>query len=66
VLHYAPPQVIDRYKGAVVLQTNADMSQFREGDLLSVSGYIISNVQITPTLSVWGYAADHVNLVKRP
>lgn len=42
VLWYATPEVIDPYEGRLPLLTDADMSKFRDGDLVSVSGQVVT------------------------
>jgi hypothetical protein len=64
-IRYLPPDALpDWHYGCVAIQTSAPMDEFREGDLVSVSGYIITNVEVAPGLRVTGYAAEHVNQVK--
>lgn len=64
-IRYQPPDAVpDRHGGCVAIQTDVPMQNFREGDLVSVNGYIITDVELAPNLRVTGYAALHVNPVK--
>lgn len=62
---YLPPDAIpDLHRGCVAIQTNASMKNFREGELVTVIGYIITNVEVAPNQKVTGFAAEQVNPVK--
>ncbi len=66
-IRYLPPDALpDLHNGCVTVQTNVPMDEFREGDLVTISGYIITNVQVAPNLRLTGYAAEHVCLVTLP
>lgn len=40
MVHYATPETVDRYDGTLVLATDANLSNFRSGDLVSVRGSV--------------------------
>lgn len=64
VLYYATPETVDPHNGRLPLQTQADMRQFRRGDLVSAAG----SVQTRSGLFGNGgaiYRAETVNLVER-
>jgi hypothetical protein len=62
---YLPPDAIpDLHRGCVTVQTNVSMKEFHEGDLVTVIGYIITNVEVAPNQRVTGFAAEQVNQVK--
>jgi hypothetical protein len=42
VLWYATPEVIDPYDGHLPIMTESDMSKFRDGDLVSVHGQVVT------------------------
>ncbi|MFO0863498.1 MAG: hypothetical protein U0744_02355, partial [Gemmataceae bacterium] len=42
VLWYATPEVIDPYDGHLPIMTEMDMSKFRDGDLVSVHGQVVT------------------------
>ncbi len=41
ILHYAPADVVDRFGGRMVLNGNVDMSNFKNGDLVTVHGNVL-------------------------
>lgn len=41
VIHFAPPEVVDRYQGSLPLSANIDTNRFRNGDLISVRGNLL-------------------------
>ena len=63
-LYISSDAVPDLHRGCVAVQTNVSMNEFREGDLVTVDGYIITNVEVAPGQRVTGFAAEHVNQVK--
>jgi hypothetical protein len=64
-IHYLPPDAVpDLHRGCVAVQTTFSMEGFREGDLVTVTGYILANVEVAPNQRTTGYAAEHVNHVK--
>lgn len=42
VLYYATPETVDPHHGRVVLQTKANLSAFRRGDLVSARGQLVT------------------------
>ncbi len=65
-LCYLPPGAApDAHGGCVALLTNVPMDDFREGDMVTASGYIVTDVQITPDLRGTGYAAETLVRVKK-
>lgn len=58
VLWYATPEVIDPYEGRLPIATDADMSNFRDGDLVSAHGSVASQGRTA------AYRATRVDLIQ--
>jgi hypothetical protein len=43
ILHYAAPGTVDRHGGRLTLASDEDLSRFRDGDLVSTHGRLLSN-----------------------
>ncbi|MBI1831445.1 MAG: hypothetical protein HYR84_08350 [Planctomycetes bacterium] len=63
VLYYATPETIDKYNGRIVLSPNqADLSQFRKGDLVSVRGQLVQRPIGQSMIPI--YRVSHASLIK--
>jgi hypothetical protein len=65
VLRYTLPDQIDRFGGSVVLAPGVDMKNFREGDLVCVSGKVVDQGRASPSLGGALYRADTITMVER-
>ena len=65
VLRYAGVDEEDRYGGGVVLTTAVSMRNFREGDLVSVTGEILKDGRASKYLGGPLYRATSINMVER-
>ena len=65
VLRYAGVDEVDGYGGSVVLTTAVSMRNFREGDLVSVTGEVLKDGRATKYLGGPLYRATSVNMVER-
>lgn len=64
-IHYSPPDAIpDIHGGVLPIQTRTPLQGFRQGDLVTVIGYIITNADVAPNERMTAFAADQVNKVK--
>jgi hypothetical protein len=64
-IHYVPSDAMaDMHGGVLPIQTRAPIDGFREGDLVTVIGYIITNADVAPNQRMTAFAADQVNKVK--
>jgi hypothetical protein len=64
VVRYAPISQEDRYGGSVVLARDIDMSNYEDGDLVSVQGEVLAN-KVNLPLGGALYHAAKVNLVEK-
>lgn len=64
VLRYAPISEEDRYGGSVVLARDVNLSDYHEGDLITIEGAILSEKSQKP-LGGALYRAQKVSLVER-
>lgn len=65
VLRYAAIDQEDKFGGSVVLAPTVDMKNFREGDLVSVNGEVLSPTRATRSLGGPLYRVDAVNMIER-
>jgi hypothetical protein len=65
VLRYAAVDQEDKYGGSVVLAAAADMKNYREGDLVSVTGEILSDNRASRHLGGPKYRADTISMIDR-
>ncbi len=65
VLRYAGVDEVDGYGGSVVLTTAVSMRNFRDGDLVSVTGEVLKDGRATKYLGGPLYRATSVNMVER-
>jgi hypothetical protein len=65
VLRYAGVDEEDHYGGSIVLTTAVSMRNFREGDLVSVTGEILKDGRANKQLGGPLYRATSVNMVER-
>ncbi|MCI0682001.1 MAG: hypothetical protein L0Y71_07855 [Gemmataceae bacterium] len=59
LLHYASPDTIDRFNGSLPLATEANLSTFRSGDLVSVHGNVVQQGRST------AYRVRSIDLIER-
>jgi hypothetical protein len=65
VLRYAGVDEEDNYGGSVVLTSAVNMRNFREGDLVSVTGEVLKDGRASKHLGGPLYRATSVNMVER-
>lgn len=65
VLRYAGVDQEDKYGGSVVLQSAADMRNFREGDLVSVNGEVLTDNRASKHLGGPLYRVTSINMIER-
>jgi hypothetical protein len=65
VLRYTLPSQADRYGGSVVLAPSVEMRNFREGDLVCVSGQVLDQGRPSHSLGGALYRADTITMVER-
>jgi hypothetical protein len=65
VLRYAAVDQEDKYGGSVVLAAAVDMKNYREGDLVSVTGEILSDNRATRHLGGPKYRAETISMIER-
>jgi hypothetical protein len=65
VVRYAPIDTEDRYGGSVVVAAVADMSDFREGDLVTVRGEVLNEGRASKHLGGPLYRVVSAQLVER-
>jgi hypothetical protein len=65
VVRYATVDTEDKYGGSVVLAPAVNMKNFREGDLVSVQGEILSEDRASRYVGGPLYRAAHVELIER-
>jgi hypothetical protein len=64
VVRYAPISQEDRYGGSVVLARDVDMSDYQDGDLISVQGEVLAN-KVNLPLGGALYRASKTSLVEK-
>jgi hypothetical protein len=64
VVRYAPISQEDRYGGSVVLARDIDMSNYEDGDLVSINGEVLAN-KVNLPLGGALYRAATVSLVEK-
>jgi hypothetical protein len=65
VLRYTAVDEVDRFGGSVVLTPTVEMKNFREGDLVNVSGEVLNNGQAARPLGGALYRVNSIQLVER-
>jgi hypothetical protein len=65
VLRYATLDQVDRYGGSVVLAPGVEMGNYREGDLVTVHGRVLSEGRATRSLGGALYRVDVIEMVER-
>ena len=65
VLRYTSVGEQDKYGGSVVLAPGIDMKNYREGDLVSVNGKVLSDARASHHLPGALYQATNVSLIER-
>ncbi|MBY0525287.1 MAG: hypothetical protein K2R98_17910 [Gemmataceae bacterium] len=65
VLRYASVGQEDKYGGSVVLATAAEMKNYREGDLVSVTGEVLNNGRATRHLGGPLYRVENIAMIER-
>jgi hypothetical protein len=65
VLRYAALDQVDRYGGSVVLAAGMDMGNYREGDLVTVHGKVLSEGRATRSLGGALYCVEVIEMVER-
>jgi hypothetical protein len=65
VLRYTSVGEQDKYGGSVVLAPGVDMKNYREGDLVSVNGKVLSDARTSHHLPGALYQATSVSLIER-
>jgi len=64
VIRYAPAELHDMFGGKLVLSTNVDMKNFREGDLVTVHGAVLKEKHASSMIGGPLYRADSIDLVE--
>lgn len=65
VIRYTSVGEQDKYGGSVVLAPGVDMKNYREGDLVSVNGKVLSDARTTRHLPGALYQATSISLIER-
>ena len=65
VVRYANVDEVDRYGGSVVLTPTVEMRNFREGDLVNVTGEILNNGIPVRTVGGALYRVNAIQMVER-
>jgi hypothetical protein len=65
VLRYTSVGEQDKYGGSVVLAPGVDMKNYREGDLVSVNGKVLSDARTSAHLHGALYQATSISLIER-
>ena len=65
VVRYGLPDQTDKYGGSVVLAPTVEMKNFREGDLVCVTGRVVDERPVSPSLGGALYRADSISIVER-
>jgi hypothetical protein len=65
VLRYTSVGEQDKYGGSVVLAPGVDMKNYREGDLVSVNGKVLSDARTSHHLPGALYQASGISLIER-
>jgi hypothetical protein len=65
VLRYAALDQVDRYGGSVVLAPGMEMGNYREGDLVTVHGEVLSEGRATRSLGGALYRVQLIEMVER-
>src|SRR5690242_6388021 len=61
-IQYLPPDALpDMHGGMLPIQTRASFDGLREGDLVTVIGYVIPNSDVAPNQRLTAFGADQVN-----
>lgn len=65
-IHYQPSDAVaDMHGGRLPIQTRASFEGLREGDLVTIIGYIITNADVAPGQRMTAFAADQVNKIQK-
>jgi hypothetical protein len=65
ILRYATKEMQDQHGGTVLLASAVNMSNFREGDLVSVRGEVLNGGRHSEQIASPVYRASDVNLIER-
>jgi hypothetical protein len=65
VVRYASVGENDRFGGSVVLASAVNMKNFRDGDLVCVTGELLSNGRASSHLGGAPYRATHIEMIER-
>ncbi len=65
VLRYAGVDQEDKYGGSVVLKPATDMKNFREGDLVSVNGEVLTDARASKHLGGPLYRVNSISMIDR-
>lgn len=65
ILRYAAVDEEDKYGGSVVLAPAVNMKNFREGDLVSVTGHILSEARASKYLGGPLYRVETIDMMER-
>jgi hypothetical protein len=66
-IHYLPPDALPDFHGGILpIQTRDSFEGLRQGDLVTVSGYIIMNAEVTPQQRMTAFSAEQVTKVRQP
>lgn len=65
VLRYAGVDQEDKYGGSVVLKPATDMKNFREGDLVSVNGEVLTDARASKHLGGPLYRVNTITMIER-
>jgi hypothetical protein len=65
VVRYSLPSEIDKFGGSVVLAPGVEMKNYREGDLVCVTGDVLSEQRFSPSLSGALYRVNTITLLER-
>jgi hypothetical protein len=65
VVRYGLPDQVDKYGGSIVLAPTVEMKNFREGDLVCVTGHVVDERSVSPSLGGALYRADTIAIVER-
>jgi hypothetical protein len=65
VVRYGLPDQVDKYGGSIVLAPTVEMKNFREGDLVCVTGRVVDEGRVSRSLGGALYRAETITIVDR-
>jgi hypothetical protein len=65
IVRYAPQEVSERYGGKLVMSSNVNMKNFREGDLVSVHGKVLTDSHGSKLFSGPMYQVERIDMIER-